>query len=132
MWMAGIYLTPRRGFIIMAASSRVASGRRQPPSAFLSSARKGVRQLIRLELKPNESLDKALRRFKKICDREGLTRDMRKHSYYEKPSEKNKRKDREREKERAKAIRVAEKKKNKARKARAKSLKKMASSAPRG
>ena len=96
------------------------------PSAFLSCARKGVRHLIRLELKPNESLDKALRRFKKICDREGLTRDMRKHSYYEKPSEKNKRKDREREKERAKAIRVAEKKKNKARKARAKSLKKLA------
>ncbi|MCC8191070.1 MAG: 30S ribosomal protein S21, partial [Planctomycetes bacterium] len=63
----------------------------------------------------------------KICDREGLTRDMRKNSYYEKPSEKNKRKDREREKERAKAIRVAEKKKNKARKARAKSLKKLAS-----
>ena len=76
-------------------------------------------------------MDKALRRFKKICDREGLTRDMRKHSYYEKPSEKNKRKDREREKERAKAIRVAEKKKNKARKARAKSLKKLASSSPR-
>ncbi len=92
---------------------------------------RGVSELIRLELKPNEGLDKALRRFKKICDREGLTRDMRKYSYYEKPSEKNKRKDREREKERAKAIRVAEKKKNKARKARAKSLKKLASSAPR-
>ena len=91
------------------------------------SCRKGVITLIRLELKPNESLDKALRRFKKICDREGLTRDMRKHSYYEKPSEKSKRKDREREKERAKAIRVAEKKRTKARKARAKSLKKMAS-----
>ena len=88
---------------------------------------KGVISLIRLELKPNENLDKALRRFKKICDREGLTRDMRKHSYYEKPSERNKRQDREREKERAKAIRVAEKKKTKARKARAKSLKKMAS-----
>lgn len=99
--------------------------------AFLSVAGRGVRQLIRLELKPNEGLDKALRRFKKICDREGLTRDMRKHSYYEKPSEKNKRKDREREKERAKAIRVAEKKKNKARKARAKSLKKLASAGDR-
>ena len=93
--------------------------------------RKGVSHIIRLELKPNESLDKALRRFKKICDREGLTRDMRKHSYYEKPSEKNKRKDREAEKERAKAIRVAEKKKNKARKARAKSLKKLANTGDR-
>ncbi|MCL1910317.1 MAG: 30S ribosomal protein S21 [Kiritimatiellaeota bacterium] len=81
--------------------------------------------MIRLELKPNEGVDKAMRRFKKICDREGLTRDMRKHSYYEKPSERNKRKNREAEKERAKAIRVAEKKKTKARKARAKSLKRM-------
>lgn len=97
------------------------------PFAYITIGR-GVSTLIRLELKPNESLDKALRRFKKICDREGLTRDMRKNSYYEKPSEKNKRKDREREKERAKAIRVAEKKKSKARKARAKSLKKMATS----
>jgi small subunit ribosomal protein S21 len=86
--------------------------------------------VIRLELKANEPLDKALRRFKKICDREGLTRDMRKHSYYEKPSEKNKRKDREAEKERAKTIRVAEKKKNKARKARAKALKKFAGKGP--
>jgi len=80
--------------------------------------------VIRLELKTNEPLDKALRRFKKICDREGLTRDMRKHSYYEKPSERNKRKDREAEKERAKTIRLAEKKKSKARKQRAKNLKK--------
>ena len=84
--------------------------------------------MIRLELKPNENLDKALRRFKKICDREGLTRDMRKHSTYEKPSDRNKRKDREREKERAKAIRVAEKKKDKTRKARTKALKRLASS----
>ena len=87
---------------------------------------KGVSTTLRLELKPNEPMDKALRRFKKICDREGLTRDMRKHSSYEKPSERNKRQDRERQKERAKAVRVAEKKKNKARKARAKSLKKLA------
>jgi len=83
--------------------------------------------LIRLELKQNESLDKAMRRFKKICDREGLTRDMRKHAYYEKPSERNKRKNREAEKERAKAVRMVEKKRFKARKARARSLKKMAS-----
>ena len=81
---------------------------------------------IRMELKANEPMDKALRRFKKACDREGLTRDMRKRSSYEKPSERNKRKDRERHKERAKAVRVAAKKKFKARKARQKALKKMA------
>jgi small subunit ribosomal protein S21 len=79
--------------------------------------------LIRLELKPGEPIDKALRRFKKICDREGLTRDMRKNSYYEKPSERQKRREREREKERSKSVRLAQKKKLKARKARAKAMK---------
>lgn len=83
--------------------------------------------MIRLELKNNESIDKALKRFKKICDREGLTRDMRKNSYYEKPSEQNKRKDREREKERAKTIRQAAKKKAKTRKARVRAAKRAAS-----
>jgi len=79
--------------------------------------------LIRLELKPGEPIEKALRRFKKICDREGLTRDMRKNSYFEKPSERQKRREREREKERNKAVRMAEKKKLKARKARQKAMK---------
>ena len=79
--------------------------------------------MIRLELKPNEPIDKALRRFKKICDREGLTRDMRKHAYYEKPSERKKRRERERYKERSKAVRLAEKKKLKQRKARQKAMK---------
>lgn len=74
--------------------------------------------MIRLELKHNEPIEKALKRFKKVCDREGLTRDMRRSSTYEKPSERNKRKQREQEKERAKAIRLEEKKRLKARKAR--------------
>lgn len=79
--------------------------------------------MIRLEVKNNEPIDKALRRFKKLCDREGLNRDMRKGAYYEKPSERNKRKSREQEKERAKAERVLEKKKQKTRKARQRAMK---------
>ncbi|MFH0911838.1 MAG: 30S ribosomal protein S21 [Planctomycetota bacterium] len=62
---------------------------------------------IRLEVRPNEALDKALKRFKKICDREGLTRDIRRNSYYEKASERRKRKKREREKEVARQARMA-------------------------
>ena len=69
--------------------------------------------MIRLELRPNENIEKALKRFKKICDREGLTRDIRKTSYYEKPSERRKRKNREREKEIAKADRLLVKKRAK-------------------
>jgi small subunit ribosomal protein S21 len=32
-----------------------------------------------------------IRRFKKLCEKEGLIRDMKRISYYEKPSEKNRR-----------------------------------------
>ena len=33
----------------------------------------------------NESLDSALRRFKRTCQRSGVMQDMRKHEHYEKP-----------------------------------------------
>lgn len=79
--------------------------------------------MIRVELKNEEQIEKALRRFKKQCDREGLTRDMRKSSYYEKPSERRKRQKREQEKARAKADRLVLKRKLKARKQRIKQAK---------
>jgi small subunit ribosomal protein S21 len=82
-----------------------------------------VINLLRLDLKPGESLDKALRRFKKLCNREGLTRDMRRLTAFEKPSEANKRIKREQERARAKLLRQGDKRKVKARKARVKSLK---------
>ncbi|HPM24821.1 MAG TPA: 30S ribosomal protein S21, partial [Phycisphaerae bacterium] len=34
------------------------------------------------------------RRFKKLCEKEGLTRDIKRTSYYEKPSERRRRKTR--------------------------------------
>ncbi|MFW5857729.1 MAG: 30S ribosomal protein S21 [Planctomycetota bacterium] len=73
---------------------------------------------IRLEMRPNEPIDKALKRFKKMCDREGLNRDIRRNAYYEKDSEKNKRKNREREKELAKQVRLAARAKAKRKKRR--------------
>ena len=79
--------------------------------------------MLRLDLKPGESLDKALRRFKKLCNREGLTRDMRRTTCYEKPSEANKRIKREQERARAKLSRQGDKRKIKARKIRMKALK---------
>ena len=82
---------------------------------------------VRVEPKPNEPMDKVLRRFKKMLDREGISRDMRKYTQYEKPSEGRKRMKREREKERAKAVRAVQRKKYKARKARARSLKRLVS-----
>lgn len=70
--------------------------------------------MLRLELKSNEPLDKALRRFKKLCNREGITRDMRRISAYEKPSEARKREKREQERNRAKLLRQDNKLRNRA------------------
>lgn len=39
-------------------------------------------------------MDQMVRRFKKLCEKEGLTRDIKRTSYYEKPSERRRRKTR--------------------------------------
>ncbi|HWQ89407.1 MAG TPA: 30S ribosomal protein S21 [Desulfitobacteriaceae bacterium] len=40
----------------------------------------------------NESLDSALRRFKRTCQRSGVLSEARKHEHYEKPSVRKKKK----------------------------------------
>ena len=50
--------------------------------------------MIRVESRGSESLDRMLRRFKKQCEKEGLTKDIKKNSFYEKPSERKRRKQR--------------------------------------
>ncbi len=40
----------------------------------------------------DETFERALRRFKKKCEKAGILSDLRKHRHYEKPSEKRKRK----------------------------------------
>jgi small subunit ribosomal protein S21 len=40
----------------------------------------------------DESFERALKRFKKKCERAGILSDLRKHRHYEKPSERRKRK----------------------------------------
>ena len=40
----------------------------------------------------NETLDSALRRFKRKCARDGIIRDLRKKEHYEKPSVRRKKK----------------------------------------
>ena len=41
----------------------------------------------------DESFERALKRFKKKCERAGILSDLRKHRHYEKPSERRKRKE---------------------------------------
>lgn len=40
----------------------------------------------------NESLDSALKRFKRSCQRSGVMQEMRKHEHYDKPSVRRKKK----------------------------------------
>ncbi|MEM1012090.1 MAG: 30S ribosomal protein S21 [Planctomycetota bacterium] len=48
--------------------------------------------MIKVKLRGGETTDQLLKRFKKACEKEGLVKDMKKHAYYEKPSEINRRK----------------------------------------
>lgn len=43
-------------------------------------------------VRDEESFEKALKRFKKACEKAGVISEMKKHQHYEKPSEKRKRK----------------------------------------
>lgn len=48
--------------------------------------------MIKIRPRGGESIQQVLKRFKRLCQREGLTRDVKRHSYYEKPSERKRRK----------------------------------------
>ena len=48
--------------------------------------------MAEIRLKDNETLDSALRRFKKQCARSGVLAEVRKREHYEKPSVKRKKK----------------------------------------
>lgn len=50
----------------------------------------------RVYVHDDESIDRALKRFKKACEREGLRRETRRRRAYEKPSEARRRKARQR------------------------------------
>ncbi len=44
--------------------------------------------MAQVQVKPNESLDQALRRFKKQIQQSGILKEAREHEHYEKPSDK--------------------------------------------
>lgn len=47
--------------------------------------------MIKVKARNNESVNQMLKRFKKMCEKEGLTKDIKRNSYYEKPSERRRR-----------------------------------------
>ncbi len=48
--------------------------------------------MSRIEVSPGEPLEKALRRFKKKIEREGVLKQLKARKHYEKPSEKKRKK----------------------------------------
>jgi small subunit ribosomal protein S21 len=57
-----------------------------------SVERKVRRFMIKVKARAGESVQQMVKRFKKMCEKEGLIRDIKRTSYYEKPSERNRRK----------------------------------------
>ena len=47
---------------------------------------------IKITLKNHENIGITLKKFRKLCEKEGLMRDIRRQEAYEKPSEKKRRK----------------------------------------
>lgn len=45
-----------------------------------------------VKVKENEPVDYAIRRFKRACEKAGILADVRKHEFYEKPTQERKRK----------------------------------------
>ena len=51
-----------------------------------------ARSMPEVIIHDDESFERALKRFKKKCEKAGILSDLRKHRHYEKPSERKKRK----------------------------------------
>lgn len=47
--------------------------------------------MIKVRPRPNEPIQQVLRRLKKLCEREGVLREMKRTAYYEKPSDRRRR-----------------------------------------
>jgi small subunit ribosomal protein S21 len=48
--------------------------------------------VLQVKIKRGEPVDKALKRLKKILDKEGMMKEIRAHRYFEKPSERRRKK----------------------------------------
>ena len=46
-----------------------------------------------MKVKENESIEQALRRFKKVCEKAGILTELRRREYYDKPSIRKKKKE---------------------------------------
>ena len=61
--------------------------------------------MARVVVRKNESTERAMKRFKRKVEREGIMKDIKKYRYYKKPSVRKKEKSKAAEKRRRKALR---------------------------
>ena len=61
-------------------------------STFLEAYPEGGKQMSEIHVKENETLDNALKRFKRSCQKDGVLNDLRKKEYYQSPSVKRRKK----------------------------------------
>lgn len=61
--------------------------------------------MVKLRLRENESVNDAVRRFRKLVEHAGIKKEMRRREYYEKPSD-QKRRSRRRAERRARIARL--------------------------
>ena len=71
--------------------------------------------MIKVQLRPGEALEAALRRFKRQCNYAGVFRLSKRNAYYEKPSDRRRREERERIRNIQRSIRKLARAKTKAR-----------------
>lgn len=55
---------------------------------------------IRIKARSGEPVEQMMRRFKKLCEKEGLNKDIKRKQYFEKPSERRRRRARKSDKRR--------------------------------
>lgn len=56
------------------------------------NGKEGIEHMARVVVRDDEPFEKALKRFKKTCEKAGIMTEMKKHQHFEKPSERRKRK----------------------------------------
>ncbi len=55
---------------------------------------------IRIKARSGEPVEQMMRRFKKLCEKEGLNKDVKRKQFFEKPSERRRRRARKSDKRR--------------------------------
>ncbi|MBL7132556.1 MAG: 30S ribosomal protein S21 [Phycisphaerae bacterium] len=61
--------------------------------------------MLKIRARGSESVQQMLKRFKKLCEKEGLTKEIKRNSYFEKPSERRRRQLRKAERQTLRKVR---------------------------